>query len=125
VHPAPRGNAICAAMIDQLMQQSWKAPLAENSAAIEHAMPEALDPLNYGNGRFIDPKEAKADEQWKLEIPEWKNLKGSTRDRFREVPMLCSQMAGAQLKLDFTGTAVGAFVVAGPDAGTVEARVDD
>ena len=29
------------------------------------------------------------------------------------------------MTLKFTGTAVGAFVVAGPDAGILEARVDD
>ena len=39
--------------------------------------------------------------------------------------MLCSQRPGAELTMKFTGTAVGAYVVAGPDAGVVEARVDD
>ena len=34
------------------------------------------------------------------------------------------QEPGAEATLKFTGTAVGAFIVAGPDAGIVEAAVD-
>jgi len=38
--------------------------------------------------------------------------------------MLCAELSAAELSLRFTGTAVGAYVVAGPDAGIVEASID-
>jgi hypothetical protein len=38
--------------------------------------------------------------------------------------MLCATEAGAEATLAFEGTAVGAFIVAGPDAGIAEASVD-
>jgi hypothetical protein len=37
---------------------------------------------------------------------------------------LATQKIGSQLTLKFSGTAIGAFVLAGPDAGVVEAQVD-
>jgi lysophospholipase L1-like esterase len=125
VHPAPRGNSICAGMIEQMLAAAWKAPLeADAKAASPHAVPELLDPLSYANGRFIDLKEAKLGKGWSIAVPEWKKIKGSTRTQFRDIPLLCADEIGAELKLEFSGTAVGAYVVAGPDAGIVEARID-
>jgi len=57
-------------------------------------------------------------------VPEWKSLRGGKRERFTSIPMLCATNAGAELTLAFEGTAVGAYIVAGPDAGIVEASVD-
>ncbi len=123
-HPAPRGNAICAGMIDELMERSWPAPPPPGAAKIDHKLPEPLDPLSYSNGRFIDPKQATLIRGFKIEIPEWKSLKGSTRGQFNKIPLLCGGAAGDELKLAFEGTAVGAYIVAGPDAGIVEASID-
>jgi lysophospholipase L1-like esterase len=124
VHPAPYGNAICARMIDELFERAWGG--AAPAAAVKaHAMPEKpLDPFNYERGRFIDPKEAKAGAGWTLGVPDWSKLPGSTRARFTKIPMLVATEPGAELTLAFEGTSVGAYVVAGPDAGVVEASVD-
>ena len=124
VHPAPYGNAICAAMIDELMNREWKSSPPANAAPVDYPMPQPLDPLSYADGRFIDPQEAVVKHGWRLGVPEWKDLKGSKRPRFSQIPMLSADEPGAELTLKFTGTAVGAFIVAGPDAGVVEARVD-
>ena len=125
VHPAPFGNAICAGLIDKLLNQAWGEPLAADAQPTADALPaEPLDPLNYGQGRFVDPQTAAIQHGWKLEVPDWKHLKGSSRSRFTQMPMLCAEEPGAELTLPFTGTAVGAYVVAGPDAGVVEASVD-
>ncbi len=40
------------------------------------------------------------------------------------MPVLIGETPGATLKLSFTGTAVGLFVAAGPDAGIVESSID-
>jgi hypothetical protein len=55
----------------------------------------------------------------------WKSLPGSKRPRFTSIPMLCATEPGAEATLSFEGTAIGAYVVAGPDAGIVEASIDD
>ena len=126
VHPAPFGNAICARMIEDLLARAWAAPLPAAASLARHPLPaQPLDPLNYGNGRFIAPKHAQVKSGWTLGIPDWKELKGSKRERFTKIPLLSATEAGAEATLEFEGTSVGAFVVAGPDAGIVEATVDD
>ncbi|MEO8498449.1 MAG: SGNH/GDSL hydrolase family protein, partial [Planctomycetota bacterium] len=53
-----------------------------------------------------------------------KDLKGSSRGRFEKEALLCGEQPGSELTLEFEGTAVGAYVLAGPDAGIVETSVD-
>ena len=126
VHPAPFGNAIAAKMIDELFARAlWDQPLPAAATPAAHALPPApLDPLNYAAGRFVDPKLAHVKQGWTLEIPDWKKLPGSKRSRYTSIPMLCAAATGAEATLDFEGTAVGAFIVAGPDAGIAEASLD-
>ncbi len=124
VHPAPLGNAICAGMIDQLMERAWNRPLAADARKIPRPLPEPLDPLSYERGRFVELEQAKIAGGWRIETPDWKSIKGSTRKQFNAIPLLCAEGAGAEMSLEFSGTAVGVFVVAGPDAGIVVASID-
>ncbi len=125
VHPAPFGNALAAQMIDQLFSRAWPAPLAPGAGCTPNLVPlTPLDPLSYADGRFIDPKEAKIKQGWTLGVPEWKSLPGGKRERFTSIPMLCATEAGAEATLAFEGAAVGAYIVAGPDAGIAEASID-
>lgn len=125
VHPARPGNALCAELCGQLLDSAWKDPLPAAATATAHPMPDVpLDAGHYGNGRFVDPKNAVLAKGWKIETPDWKSIKGSWRDRFRDIPLLCATEPGAELTLEFEGVAVGAYLLAGPDAGTVEASVD-
>lgn len=124
-HPKPFGNRICADMIDELLERAWSEPLPDGAPPVPHALPaEPLDPLHYGNGRFIDLKQPQIESGWEITTPDWKQLPGSKRSRFTGIPMLCADTPGAELTLKFSGTAVGVYVVAGPDAGILEARVD-
>ncbi|HTU17083.1 MAG TPA: glycerophosphodiester phosphodiesterase family protein [Gemmataceae bacterium] len=126
VHPARPGNQLAAALIEELLSAAWEDALPADAALVPHPMPEQpLDTNHYGNGRFIDPKHATLGTGWKVEVPEWKKLRGQCRERFRDVPLLCATEPGAELTLTFEGKAVGAYVLAGPDAGKVEAAVDD
>ena len=122
VHPAPFGNAIGTRMIEELFSRAWTSP--SPSPATAHAMPAPLDPLNYSAGRFIAPGAAKVKNGWTLGVPDWKALAGGKRPRFTSIPMLSATEAGAEASLDFEGTAVGAYIVAGPDAGIAEASID-
>ena len=124
VHPAPFGNALCTRMIEELLGRVWRPAPAGPTAPVAHTLPAPLDPLNYGAGRFIDPSAAKLKRGWSLEVPDWKSLAGQTRARFARIPMLSATEAGAELALEFEGTAVGAYIVAGPDAGIAEVSID-
>jgi lysophospholipase L1-like esterase len=125
VHPAPLGNAICARMIEGLFGQAWRGRAATDAEPVPHPQPQPLDPWNYQRGRFIDPGQAVVRGGWKLGVPDWPKLKGATRSRFTGIPLLSADEPGALLTLEFSGTAVGAYVVAGPDAGILEARLDE
>jgi len=127
VHPAPPGNQLAAVLIEELLTVAWKEALSADAAPVRHPMPEKpLDPNHYGSGRFIEPKKANlVSTGWKVEVPDWKKLPGQCRERFREALLLGATEPGAALTLAFEGKAVGAYVLAGPDAGTVEAAVDD
>ena len=120
-HPAPFGNAICAAMVKKLLTNAWQ----EKGARSKHATPEKpLDPFSFRNGRLINVKDATLTSGWTIEVPDWDSVPGSKRSRFTSIPMLCATKAGAELELDFEGTALGVFTVAGPDAGTLEVSID-
>ena len=72
-HPAPFGNAIGASMIDELFSQAWSKPLPAEAKKVAHAAPrKPLDPLHYGDGRFVDLKTAVIDASWNLHVPLWK-----------------------------------------------------
>jgi lysophospholipase L1-like esterase len=120
-HPGPTGNALAAQMCMQLLELAWKdAPVA----ATDYKLPEK--PLDEGNyeGRFIEPKEAVIDAAWTVDVPNWKAIPGSFRDTFAGKPVLHSATPGAEAAVTFEGKAIGVYVLAGPDAGILEVRID-
>jgi len=127
-HPKPFGNRIAADMIGELCARSWgslDAPGPVNKP-MQHALPEALDPMNYEHGRFLD---ASAVKGWAHQVPAWNEVKGGKRKRFNELRCWIGEGAANDgdakiATVRFEGTGVGAFVLAGPDAGVVQHRVD-
>lgn len=122
VHPGPDGNRICANMIDRLLDKAWSGATA--AAAKPHPLPAPLDANSYDNGRWIAPDAARIGSGWKVETPDWSKLKGECRGRFKTEKLICAAEPGATLTLPFAGRAIGAYLLAGPDAGTVEVSVD-
>ena len=124
-HPAPYGNAMCTKMIEKLLDKAWSKPLADDAKKTAHKMPaKPIDARSYFDARFIAPAKAKVKSGWKLGVPEWDKLKGGKRGRFTRLDMLSADDAGAELTLEFTGKGIGAYVLAGPDAGVLEATID-
>lgn len=124
VHPGPLGNRMAADMIKDLMDACWKDPPGAGAATKGYPLPEPVDRLSYSQGRFVDVKEARGDDGWAVRVPDWKALPGGKRERFTTIPILECTKPGVATTLEFSGTAVGAYVVAGPDAGMVEAVID-
>jgi len=123
VHPAPFGNRIAADMIAELFHEKWDVSSPAESRP--HPLPDApLDEKNYSNGHFLDVDALKLGEGWSVGVPDWKSLSGGKRERFTQVPMIEASRTGSELTAQFEGTAIGAYVVAGPDAGMVEASID-
>ncbi|MCX6624966.1 MAG: SGNH/GDSL hydrolase family protein, partial [Acidobacteria bacterium] len=83
-------------------------------------LPPALDEKSYYSGRLVDVSTVERGEGWSLD-PNWQPVdKIATRPGFVNVPMLVSGKPGATARFRFQGTAVGIFIVAGPDTGIVE-----
>jgi acetyl esterase/lipase len=123
-HPAEAGNRIATNMIQDLLT-AWATPLSDESQPPQHRLPKPIDPNSYSNGRLVDIQTSQTDDRWKIERPDWSELKGSVRERFKEDRLLCATDVGAELTLRFRGTAVGIYLLAGPDAGTLEYSIDE
>ena len=122
VHPKPFGNRHCADMHEVLMDQAWtKAP----ESAAPTALPAPILKTNFEHGDIVAPKSALPEAGWSLSTPDWKKIPGSFRSDYAGKPCLMTTTPGAVARLKFEGSAVGAFVLAGPDAGTLESRIDD
>lgn len=122
VHPAPRGNRICADMIAALLDDAWRGPTAE--ALAPHDMPEPIDKYSYANGGFRGFDGVETEGGFDVFVPDWSKIPGAFRERFAGVPCLCADTPGAEATFEFTGNAVALYILAGPDAGIVETQLD-
>jgi len=121
-HPKPFGNRIATRMIDRLMTIAWDMDTPAKAEA--HPLTDPIDPKSYFRGRLIDVGSAEISGNAVIEVPDWKAIGGGFRQRFANRKLLCLTGAGGEIELKFTGTAIGTYVLAGPDAGKVAASVD-
>jgi hypothetical protein len=122
-HPKPAGNAIAAEMIGQLLAASWEKPLGKKPEP--HPGPKTvLDSGSYFNGHFLLPVKA-ANDAWTWHVPDWKKIPGGFRSNpFGGMKLLTAEKPGKEATLKFKGRALGAYVLAGPDAGALEVSID-
>lgn len=124
LHPSPFGHRLYAESVKRLFAAAWKDPLPGGAAVQAAPLPPPLDPKSYFRGRLVPVTEAVVESGWKLD-PSWKPADAAaTRPGFVQVPALVAEEPGALLRLRWEGTGAGIFVASGPDAGTVEYRVD-
>lgn len=119
VHPAPFGAAIYADDILCLLKaQKEKAPSPR-------PLPDTLlDKNSFVNGKLLDLRKAELGSGWRIGVPDWNRISGSKRGQFLKCDTLYSETPGSELSLDFTGTAIGIYLTAGPDAGKLEYKID-
>ena len=122
-HPKPAGNAIAAKMIAQLLSEAWNKPALKEPSP--HAMPwKPVDSGSYFNGYFLLPAES-ANGTWTWHVPDWKKIPGGFRTNpFGGMRLLTATEPGKDTTLTFKGRALGAYVLAGPDAGALEVSID-
>ncbi|MEM6568085.1 MAG: GDSL-type esterase/lipase family protein [Planctomycetota bacterium] len=130
LHPSPYGQRLYAASIRRLLSAAWDDSDASAGPRkiVQHPVPEPLDAFSYDAGEVVAPSAARELEGFALDPrcdPRAGGIGGGVRAGFVDVPMLVGTSPGATAILDFDGRAVGVWVAAGPDAGTLEHRIDD
>ena len=125
VHPNEYGNTMCASMIANSLLDLWSKPLPGNAQPKPHPKVSPLDPFSYVNGRFLSFDQVDIDENWKKGVPNWKNEnRGKVRSRFLGIPFIYANQTGAKLKIKFEGTAIGAYILTGPDSAIIRCTID-
>ncbi len=123
-HPLQFGHQFYGAAIERLMDKMWSVTYADNKLT-PHTIPsKPLNEYSYFKGKLIDPKEAKIKKDWQYQSPWTPTVAGTVRERFRGISVLKTLKPGAELSLDFKGTAIGIYTLPGPDAGIIEYSID-
>lgn len=119
-HPSPEGCDFGARVVMDAVDTVFD-PLKPASAKV---LPPPMDAFSYWRGRTVLPSELKLGAGWHVSRPDWANIPGSKRGYYCQGAAIWSETPGAILEVPFTGTALGAFLTAGPDAGCVDVSID-
>ena len=139
LHPSPFGQRLYFLAVRRLMDQAWPppttvpaatkavtalAPAAPEMERMERTVPEPLDKFCYDAGEFLPVTRVERREGFAI-VPRWRpEGKAGVRAGFVDVPMLVGERPGASFTARFEGRGIGLFLTAGPDAATLEYRVD-
>ena len=123
-HPKKFGYEVASNMIYQIIEQGLANDGVPQKLA-DFEIPSPIDDHSYGSGSFVAVTEAKTTGNWQIAKANRQLLPiGGIRGDYEKYDALRSDEPGASFSLEFEGNAVGAFILAGPDAGKVEATVD-
>ncbi len=125
LHPSPFGQRLYYWSIKRLLDRAWSESVGRETEIKAYPMPKPLDTQSYAGGKFVDIKEAKVLGGFTLDPQCHPDNSGSFRTGFVDVPMLVGEVPGDSFEFGFSGKGVGLFVAAGPDAGTIEYRIDE
>lgn len=119
-HPSPEGCDFGAKVVMDAAEKVFD-PMKPSKAK---RLPPPMDGFSYWRGRKVPSSDMKFGEGWRMSAPDWKSIPGSKRDYFCRGEAVWSETPGAVLEVRFVGTAIGALLTAGPDAGNLEVSVD-
>ena len=127
LHPSPFGHRLYTATIERMFDAAWSAPPPQAAGRTPHKLPDPLDKYSYYQARLVEANQAKPGDGWQP-VPKWKPTtpaaRAGTRPGFVNVPMLVAEKPRAELTFPFKGTAAGVWIIAGPDVGIIEYRID-
>ena len=122
-HPGKFGYRVASNMITAAIQAGLEKKNGETRA--ERKLPNPSDASSYDKGKFVPPDKAKFGDDWQLgKVSRALLPVGSIRSDYKKHDVLRSDQAGAELEFEFAGRSIGAFVLAGPDAGIIETSID-
>jgi lysophospholipase L1-like esterase len=124
VHPKKFGNTMCATMIENGFKEAWKSPLPTNYELKPYTEKKLVDEFSYVRGHYVSIDDIEMDKTWQVGVPNWKKIKGGVRPYFRNKKMISSSTVGGKLKISFSGTAIGAYILSGPDTAVLQCSID-
>ncbi len=124
LHPSPFGQGIYARSMRTFLENAFAMASKNNVQYKNRKLPPALDKYCYDNGILIPASEIKPVKGWKYYKIWEPPMKARTRANYTKVPMLVGEYPAKPVKFEFSGTAVGIAVAAGPDAGIIKYRID-
>ena len=120
-HPGPTGNRYAADQVIRILRAAMNSTDSDPDAPL----PAPLLKSSFEGGRFLEAAAVKPGAGWSRAVPDWSSIEGGKRERFLKQDLYFSSLPGSELSCRFTGRGIGAFVLAGPDAGRLEYRIDD
>ncbi len=119
-HPNQKGYRFASDLIAKVIDDTISGETPQTVV-----LPEPIDMKSYFSAEIVDPQVFNWLGGWKW-APVSRELLpvGQIRPDYEKYHVLRSDEAGSHLYYSFTGTMLGAFVLAGPDAGMLEVSVD-
>jgi pimeloyl-ACP methyl ester carboxylesterase len=126
LHPSTFGKKLYFRSIRKFLTEAWIRILDERikitSRSLEKKSP--LDNFSYSTGELIPASEINFDTNWAVITPK-KLLKRRFLDEWlRREPILEATSPSSSLSLEFSGTAIGIYLISGPDVGKIEYNID-
>jgi lysophospholipase L1-like esterase len=119
-HPNPTGYQFASDLITKVIKDTISGETPQPVT-----LPAPLDPFSYSGARMVDPQALSWLGGWKYDTVSPALLPvGSIRGDYTAFKALRGDGAGEYLYHTFAGTMLGAFVLAGPDAGILEVNID-
>lgn len=119
-HPNDKGYTFASNLINRVIEDTVSGETPQTVT-----LPEPLDSGSYASAKIVDPQKLDWLGGWEFgPVSEDLIPVGSIRGDYRVYQALRSDEAGSHLYFSFSGTMLGAFVLAGPDAGSLEISVD-
>ena len=119
-HPSPEGCQFGAEIVMKAIGEVF-SPYELHAAS----MPAPLDKGSYCHSHRLSTNAVKVVAgKWQYSIPDWENIRGSVRTPYLKSPFWWTETADAAVEITFEGATLGAFILAGPDAGEMEVTID-
>ena len=120
-HPGRFGYRVASNMIIAALE----AGLAKSQDSSPSKLSDLLDAGSYDHGYFLAPKDAKFSAGWRVGKVSRQLLPlGGIRSQYSSYQLLRGDQPNSAMTIEFTGRTIGAFLLAGPDAGILESRID-
>jgi len=124
-HPSEEARGLIAKWLDEELEGAFRTCRRLPSVK---PLPPQVDPQSYSRGHYNPLSNVEMNTKWfkgfNYNRPYWPEIPGVIRPRYKDEPIVWSTKPGDQINLFFKGTAVGFFVLAGPDAGMVKVEID-
>ena len=121
-HPKKFGYQVASSMIGAAIE----AGLEKAGEPGPHQVKAPMESGSYDNGAFVPVDKAMlSGDGWKIgKVGKQLLPAGQIRPQYADYQVLRGDQPGAKLTLEFVGRSIGAFILAGPDAGVVEVSID-